>query len=78
MHFHVVKRRPGDEFVPAGGVVTDEVDTKTMESKLCPWLYFAWEVLNVDGVTGGYNLQASRATWRLAGQSILAINTQNG
>jgi predicted Rossmann fold flavoprotein len=78
MHFHVVKRRPGDEFVTAWGVVTDEVDTKTMESKTTPWLYFAWEVLNVDGVTGGYNLQASRATWRLAGQSILATNTKNG
>lgn len=76
--FHVTKRRPGDEFVTAGGVVTDEVETKTMESKLCPWLYFAWEVLNVDGVTGWYNLQASRATWRLAGQSILASNKENG
>lgn len=78
MQFSLIKRRPGDEFVTAWGVVTDEVDTKTMESKLCSWLYFAWEVLNIDGVTGGYNLQASRATWRLAGQSILAANKENG
>lgn len=76
--FDLIKRRPWDEFVTAGGVVTDEVNAKTMESKLSLGLYFAWEVLNVDGVTWGYNLQASRAAWRLAGQSVLASITPNG
>lgn len=65
-----IKRRAGDEFVTAGGVSLDEVDSKTMQSKLHKSLYFAGEVLDVDGVTGGFNLQASWATGRLAGKSI--------
>jgi hypothetical protein len=48
----VVGRRPGDEFVTAGGVSLEEVDNSTMMSKLVPWLFFAGEVLNIDGVTG--------------------------
>lgn len=63
-------RRPGDEFVTAGGVNTDEVYRKSMESKICPHLFFAGEVLNIDGVTGGFNLQVAWATGRLAGESI--------
>lgn len=63
-------RRPGDEFVTAGGVALDEVDPKTMRSIKNPNLYFAGEVLDVDGVTGGFNLQASWATGHLAGLSI--------
>ncbi|ANM70781.1 FAD/NAD(P)-binding oxidoreductase family protein [Arabidopsis thaliana] len=46
-----------DEFVTAGGVPLSEVSLKTMESKLVPNLFFAGEVLNVDGVTGGFNFQ---------------------
>ena len=72
-----IKRRAWDEFVTAGWVVTDEVDKKTMESKLTPWVYFAWEVLNVDGVTWGYNLQASRATWRAAGIAMVNSHLAN-
>jgi predicted Rossmann fold flavoprotein len=63
----VVGRRNGEEFVTAGGVQTDEVNPRTMESRLVPGLYFAGEVLNVDGFTGGYNLQAAWSTGRLAG-----------
>jgi predicted Rossmann fold flavoprotein len=63
----VVGRRNGEEFVTAGGVCTDEVDPRTMQSRLVPGLFFAGEVLNVDGFTGGYNLQAAWATGRLAG-----------
>jgi predicted Rossmann fold flavoprotein len=63
----VVGRRNGEEFVTAGGVQTDEVDPRTMASRLVPGLYFAGEVLDVDGFTGGYNLQAAWATGRLAG-----------
>jgi len=66
-------RRPGDEFVTAGGVELAEVDPKTMQSLKTPGLFFAGEVLNIDGVTGGFNLQASWATGRLAGKSISAM-----
>lgn len=65
---HVIARGAGDEFVTAGGVELHEVNPKTMESTLCPGLFFAGEILNVDGYTGGFNLQASWATGRLAGE----------
>lgn len=65
----VIARGAGDEFVTAGGVELKEVDPSTMESRLCPGLYFAGEILDVDGFTGGFNLQASWATGRLAGES---------
>lgn len=68
----VVGRGAGDEFVTAGGVPLTEVNTNTMESKICPGLYFAGEILDVDGFTGGFNLQASWATGRLAGDSLVA------
>ncbi|MCC6415522.1 MAG: NAD(P)/FAD-dependent oxidoreductase [Opitutaceae bacterium] len=56
-----------EEFVTCGGVRLREVDFKTMESKLCPGLHFAGEVLDIDGVTGGFNFQAAWTTGRLAG-----------
>ena len=55
--------------VTAGGVATEEVSQKTMESKLVPGLYFAGEVLDLDGDTGGYNLQTAFSTGFLAGRS---------
>lgn len=67
----LIQRRPGDEFVTAGGVDTDEINPQTMESLITPNLFFAGEIMNVDGVTGGFNLQASWAAGRLAGKSIL-------
>lgn len=66
----VIQRGAGDEFVTAGGVALSEVDPRTMESKICPGLFFAGEILDVDGFTGGFNLQASWATGRLAGSSM--------
>lgn len=66
----IVGRSPGDEFVTAGGVDTNEVDPNTMQSKICPGLFFAGELLNIDGFTGGFNLQAAWATGRLAGESV--------
>jgi len=48
-----------EEFVTCGGVSLDSVDMKTMRSKLCANLYFAGEVLDIDGITGGYNFQAA-------------------
>lgn len=51
------KNRFKDEFVECGGVSLKEIDFKTMQSKICPGLYFAGEVLDVDGITGGFNFQ---------------------
>ncbi len=59
-----------EEFVTAGGISLKEVDFKTMESKNVPGLYFAGEVLNIDGVTGGFNFQAAWTTGYIAGNSI--------
>ena len=56
-----------EEFVTCGGVRLSEVDFRTMESKACPGLYFAGEILDVDGLTGGFNFQAAWSTGRLAG-----------
>jgi hypothetical protein len=67
----VVQRGAGDEFVTAGGVALNEVNPATMESKITPGLYFAGEILDVDGFTGGFNLQASWAAGHLAGTRIL-------
>ena len=62
--------RPVKEgIVTAGGVSVKEIDPKTMESKLCPGLYFAGEVLDVDALTGGYNLQIAFSTGYRAGNS---------
>ncbi len=66
----VVGRAQGEEFVTAGGVDTTEVNEQTMESKICPGLFLAGEILNVDGFTGGFNLQASWATGHLAGLNV--------
>jgi predicted Rossmann fold flavoprotein len=64
--------RPIDEaIVTAGGVSTKEVNPRTMESKLVPGLYFAGEVLDLDGYTGGFNLQIAWSTGFVAGNSIL-------
>lgn len=57
-----------EEFVTAGGVDISKVNPKTMGSKILPNLYFAGEVLDVDGYTGGFNFQAAWATGWLAGQ----------
>ncbi len=59
-----------DEFVTAGGVKLKEVDFRSMESRLRPGLYFAGEVLDIDGITGGYNFQAAWSTGWVAGKSI--------
>ncbi len=59
-----------DEFVTCGGVRLDEVNFKTMESRLCPGLHFAGEVLDIDGLTGGFNFQSAWTTGWLAGQAL--------
>ena len=59
-----------EEFVTCGGVRLGEVDFKTMESRVCPGLYFAGEVLDIDGITGGFNFQSAWTTGWLAGQAM--------
>ncbi|MGF7185005.1 hypothetical protein GGQ84_001090 [Desulfitispora alkaliphila] len=67
----VVKTRPLEEaIVTAGGVDLKEIDPRTMESKVREGIYFAGEVMNIDGVTGGYNLQAAFSTGYLAAKGI--------
>lgn len=70
---HIIGRGAGDEFVTAGGIPLDEIDPTTMQSKKCPGLYIAGELLDVDGYTGGFNLQASWATGRLAGEQASGV-----
>lgn len=58
------------EFVTSGGIALDEVNFKTMESKKCPGVYFAGEILNIDAVTGGFNFQNAWTTGWIAGKSM--------
>lgn len=59
-----------DEFVTCGGVRLAEVDFRTLESRRCPGLHLAGEVLDIDGLTGGFNFQAAWTTARLAGEAM--------
>jgi predicted Rossmann fold flavoprotein len=59
-----------EEFVTCGGVDLKEVDFKTMESRIVPGLFFAGEVLDIDGLTGGFNFQAAWTTGWLAGKGM--------
>lgn len=70
----IARTRPiAEATVTRGGVSVAEVESKTMESRICPCLFFAGEVLDVDGPCGGYNLQACWSTGALAG-SVAAQN----
>ena len=67
LQFKNLRPRPVKEaIVTIGGVATDEIDPRTMESKLVPHLYFAGEVMDIDGPTGGYNLTMAFSTARKA------------
>lgn len=59
-----------EEFVTCGGVALREVDFRTMESRVQPGLYFAGEILDIDGITGGYNFQSAWTTGWIAGRSM--------
>lgn len=65
-----------DEFVSCGGVDLKEVNTKTLESKHAKGLFFAGEVLNVDGVTGGFNFQNAWSTAWIAGKQMASWDGQ--
>lgn len=67
--FTISQTRPVTEaIVTAGGVSTKEIDSRTMESKLVKTLFFAGEVIDIDGYTGGFNLQAAFSTGYVAGK----------
>lgn len=59
-----------EEFVTCGGITLQHVDMKTMESRKAPGLYFAGEVLDIDGITGGFNFQAAWTTGFIAGKLV--------
>lgn len=68
-----------DEFVTCGGVRLREVNFKTMESRVCPGLFFAGEVLDIDGITGGFNFQSAWTTGWIAGNAMaIAGGSGNG
>ena len=71
--FEIPLKERGDlehAVITSGGVDVKEVNPKTMESKLCPGLYFAGEVLDLDGYTGGYNLQIAWCTAQAAARAL--------
>ena len=61
------KSRFKEEFVECGGVDLKEINFKTMESKVCPGLYFSGEVIDIDGITGGFNFQSAWTAGWIAG-----------
>ncbi|MBI5295565.1 MAG: NAD(P)/FAD-dependent oxidoreductase [Chloroflexi bacterium] len=63
-----------EEFVTCGGVRLDEVDFKSMQSRSVPGLFFAGEVLDIDGITGGFNFQSAWTTGWLAGSALGALS----
>jgi predicted Rossmann fold flavoprotein len=66
---HITRPRPIEEaIVTRGGVALEEIDPRTMESRLVRGLFFCGEVIDIDGITGGYNLQGAFSTGYLAGE----------
>jgi len=59
-----------EEFVTAGGIALKDIDIRTMESKIVPGLHFAGELIDMDGITGGYNFQAAWTTGFIAGKGV--------
>ena len=71
LEFNAIGVVKGEEIVTAGGVELNEVNSKTMESKLVENLYFCGEVLDIDGLTGGFNLQNCWSTGFVAGSTLV-------
>ena len=59
-----------EEFVTSGGIQLNEIDHNTMQSKIHPGLFFAGEIINVDGITGGFNFQNAWTTGWIAAKGI--------
>ncbi|MDD2891256.1 MAG: NAD(P)/FAD-dependent oxidoreductase, partial [bacterium] len=67
-YIDIKQTRPfAESMVTAGGIAMDEVNSRTMESLKVKGLYFAGEILDIDGVSGGYNLQFAWSTGYIAG-----------
>jgi predicted Rossmann fold flavoprotein len=64
-----------EEFVTCGGVRLREINFKTMESRITPNLYFAGELLDIDGITGGFNFQAAWTTGWIAGHAMAGVES---
>jgi hypothetical protein len=62
-----------EEFVTAGGIKVSEIDSNTMQSKIVPGLFFAGEIMDVDGVTGGFNFQHAWTSGYIAATGITAL-----
>jgi len=78
LRFRITNHRPFKEaIITAGGVSTNEIFSKTMESKVVKGLFFAGEIIDLDGETGGYNLQIAYSTGWLAGNSCIKIANTN-
>ncbi len=76
--FTVAGTRPlAEAIVTAGGISTKEINPSTMASRLVPGLYLAGEVIDIDGYTGGFNLQAAFSTGYVAGRAAAADNVEN-
>lgn len=72
LRFKITNHRSFKEaIITAGGISTNEISSKTMESKLVHGLYFAGEMIDLDAETGGYNLQIAYSTGWLAGNSCM-------
>ncbi len=70
--FNIIGKSPSkEEFVSCGGVALNEVDTRRMESKRVPNLYLGGEILNIDGLTGGFNFQACWSAGAIIGKALL-------
>lgn len=67
-----------EEFVTCGGVTLSEIDPQTMESRIAPGLYFAGEILDADGITGGYNFQHAWSSGWIAARSIAGKQKPEG
>ncbi len=66
-----------EEFVTCGGIDLKEINFQTMESRLCPGLYFAGEVIDIDGITGGFNFQNAWTTSWIAAQAMTAKSLES-
>ncbi len=73
LSLNIISVEKGEEIVTAGGVDLKEINPKTMESKFVENLYFCGEVLDIDGLTGGFNLQNCWSTGFIAGNSLSTI-----
>ena len=71
------KSRFKEEFVECGGIDLKEINFKTMESKVCPRLYFSGEVMDIDGITGGFNFQSAWTSGWIAGNHMIHLRGED-